>query len=92
MAVDGVLAENEALRDLVVRETLGNQTEHLQLTPGQAAERSIHRLCRERRTGRAELPEHRRGASALPVRSHLLEVCKRGLDFAPGAIAPPQGA
>ena len=29
MAVDGVLAENEALRDVVVRETLGDQTEHL---------------------------------------------------------------
>jgi len=29
MAVDGVLAENEALRDVVVRETLGDQTENL---------------------------------------------------------------
>ena len=29
MAVDGVLAENEALRDVAVRETLGDQTENL---------------------------------------------------------------
>jgi hypothetical protein len=29
MAVDGVLAENEALRDVVVRETLGDQAENL---------------------------------------------------------------
>ena len=33
MAIDGVLAENEALRDLVVRETLGDQAKHLQLSP-----------------------------------------------------------
>ena len=29
MAVDGVLAENEALRDVVVRETLRDQAENL---------------------------------------------------------------
>jgi hypothetical protein len=29
MAVDGVLAENEALRDAVVRATLGDQAENL---------------------------------------------------------------
>jgi hypothetical protein len=29
MAVDGVLAENEALRDVVVRKTLGDQAENL---------------------------------------------------------------
>ena len=29
MAVDRVLAENEPLRDVVIRETLGDQTENL---------------------------------------------------------------
>ena len=29
MAVHGVLAENETLRDVVVRKTLGDQTENL---------------------------------------------------------------
>jgi hypothetical protein len=29
MAVDGVLAENQALRDVVVREALGDQAENL---------------------------------------------------------------
>ena len=44
MAVDGVLAENEALRDAVVRETLGHEAENLQLALAQLAERGVHRL------------------------------------------------
>jgi hypothetical protein len=41
MPVDGVLAENEALRDVMVRVSLRDQTEHLQLAPAQNAERSV---------------------------------------------------
>ena len=44
MAIDGVLAENEALRDVVIREPLGDQTQHLQLAPAQNAEGSVCNL------------------------------------------------
>jgi hypothetical protein len=41
VAVDGVLAENEALRDVVIRETLGNETEYLELARAQLGERRV---------------------------------------------------
>src|SRR5436309_15437046 len=86
MAVDGVVAEDEALRDVVVGETLGDEAENLQFALAETAERGIHRLSPKRRTPFAGLPEHGLGARALPDRAQFLEAHERRLDLAPCPI------
>src|SRR5512144_1638055 len=83
VTVHGVLAEHEARGDIAIREAFSDQIEHLQLAPAQVTERGASQLGRKRRIRLAELHEHRLGAGALPVCSHLPEVRDRSLDLAP---------
>ena len=92
MAVHGVLAENEALRDVTIRETHSDQVEHLQLASAQPAERGVGHFGRKRHARFAELPEHRLGAGALRVCSDLPEVRDGSLDLVLCLIAASQCA
>src|SRR5438128_2072381 len=47
VAIDGVLAENQPLRDVAIREALRDQLEHLELTRAQSAQRSLACAGRE---------------------------------------------
>src|SRR5918996_3197522 len=92
VAIDGVLAQNEPLGDVSVRETLGNQIEYLQLAPTQASEWGVDRFVGKPHARLSELSEHGLGTRALALRSQVPEVRDGGLDLAPGAVVAPERA
>ena len=46
VAVHGVLAQNEARRDVAIRQSLGDEIEHLQLASAQSREWAVGRFDR----------------------------------------------
>ena len=90
VAIDGVLAENQPLRDVAIRAAFRNQGEHLELAWAQSAQRSLARAGREVHRRVIEPPEHRIAAEPLSFRSHLPKVSKCSLDLAAGLILASQ--
>ena len=92
MSVDCVLAEEETPRDVAIRETLGYETEHLELSPAQDGERRVPDSRRSRRWNDAELSEHVQCTDRVPLCAHRLKLGVCDLCLATSSISPPQRA
>src|SRR4026207_2229448 len=66
MSVDCVLAEEETPRDVAIRETIGYETEHLELSPAQDGERRGPDSRRSRRWNDAQDPQHGQRSNTVP--------------------------
>src|SRR2546428_2673014 len=86
VAIDGVLAENQPLRDVAIGEAFRNQREHLEFASAQSAERSFDRGGGKPHCRVLDFPEHCLAARPLSVCSHLPKVGKCSLELAACAI------